>query len=217
MSVEIDPLQSLKNLLRNWWKIILIAYVGALVGLVASYLMPVKYQAGAVFSASIDFSQINFENLLGEREQPLTFTQYDEDLALQVVNRFLLQEQSAALAYAQSLDSSIDLAQFSRDSQIQRYNAEWYLRYRHANPEIAQQIVNYWANQAFEALQTAQANGNAESFVIVDLVAEAPLPQEPLYHNRGTLVLCGALIGLILGVLLVDGRIRFGKRTAKEV
>ncbi|MDY6872656.1 MAG: hypothetical protein SVR81_01640 [Chloroflexota bacterium] len=217
MSGELDPLQSLKNLLRNWWKIILIAYVGALAGLVASYLMPVKYQAGAVFSASIDFTQINFENLLGEQEQPLTFTQYDEDLALQVVNRFLLQEQSAALAYAQTLDPSIDLATFRRDNQIQRYHAEWYLRYRHTDPEIAQKIVNYWAMNAFEALQTAQANGKAESFVIVDLVAEAPLPQEPLYQNRGTLVLSGALIGIILGVLVVDGRIRFGKRTTKEV
>jgi LPS O-antigen subunit length determinant protein (WzzB/FepE family) len=217
MSGELDPLQSLKNLLRHWWKIILIAYVFSLVGLVASYLMPAKYQAGAVFSSSIDFTQINFENLSGENEQPLTFTQYDEDLAVQVVQRFLIQEQASALAFAKTLDSSIDAAAFNRDSQIQRYHAEWYLRYRHANPEIAQQIVNYWANEAFEALQAAQANGQAESFVIVDLVAEAPLPQEPLYHNRATLVLSGALIGLILGVLVVDGRIRFGKRTAKEV
>ncbi len=217
MSDELDPIQTIKNLFRNWWKIVLIAYAMAMVGLVASYLLPAEYQAGAVFSASIDFAQINFENLLGEKEQPLTFTQYDEDLALQVVQRYLNQEEAAALAYAQTLDPSIDLATFRRDSQIQRYHAEWYLRYRHTNPEIAQKIVNYWARNAFEALQVAQANGQAERFVIVDLVAEAPLPQEPLYRSRGTLVLSGALIGLVLGVLVVDGRIRFGKRTAEEV
>jgi LPS O-antigen subunit length determinant protein (WzzB/FepE family) len=217
MSDELDPLQTIKNLLNNWWKIVLIACALALVGLVASYLMPAEYQAGAVFSASIDFTQINFENLSGRGEQPLTFTQYDEDLAVQVVQRFLIREKGAALAYAQTLDPSIDLATFERDSQIQRYHAEWYLRYRHTSPEIAQEIVNYWATKAFQTLQAAQANGEAESFVIVDLVAEAPLPQEPLYRSRGTLVLSGALIGLILGVLVVDGRIRFGKRTAKEV
>ena len=216
MSDDLNPLQTLKNLLRNWWKIILIAYLFALVGLVASYLLPSKYQAEAVFSASIDFTQINFENMVMEDNLPLAFTQYDEDLALQVVARFLTEQMQNAFDYALTLDPSLTLTKFERDTQIERANANWYLRYRSSNPEIAQNVVNTWANLAFDSIKAAQANGDAETFVIVDLVQQASLPEKPLYQNRGTLVLAGTLIGIIVGILVVDGRLRFDTRRTQE-
>jgi LPS O-antigen subunit length determinant protein (WzzB/FepE family) len=46
--------------------------------------------------------------------------------------------------------------------------------------------------------------------VIVDLVREASLPVKPMYQQRGTLVLAGTLIGLVVGILVVDGKLRFG-------
>ena len=216
MSDMLDPIASLKNVFRNWWKIVLIAYLFSLVGLVASYLLPAKYQAEAVFTASIDFTEINFENLVDEDGNPAEFSQYDEDLALQVVERVLMGDTDAAFAYAQTLDPSLTLNEFERDSQISRYQAKWYLRYRHANPEIAQQIVNYWANLGYEDLKIAQADGEAESFVLVELTREAALPAKPLYQLRGTLVLAGALAGVVIGVLVVDGKLRFGSNGDQE-
>jgi LPS O-antigen subunit length determinant protein (WzzB/FepE family) len=216
MSADFIPLKTIKHLFRNWWKIVLIAYLFALVGLVASYLLPAKYQAEAVFSSSIDFTQINFENLAMEDNQALVFTRYDEDLAVQVVARYLTKEMQSAYQYALTLDPSLTETKFGRDMQIERANAKWYLRYRSANPEIAQKVVNYWANLAFDSLKEAQAKGEAETFVIVDLVREAPLPEKPLYQNRGTLVLAGTLIGIITGVLVVDGRLRFDERRPQE-
>lgn len=210
MSDTMNPLPSLKNLFRNWWKIILIAYLFALVGLVASYLLPAKYQAEAVLSSSIDFTEINFDNLVDGNDNPVKFTQYDEDLAVQVVQRFLIKDQEAALAFAQTLDDNLTEEAFIRDSQISRYHAEWTLRFRHPNSEIAQQVVNYWANKALTDLKAAQAVDEAETFVIVDLVREASLPVKPMYQQRGALVLAGTLIGLVVGILVVDGKLRFG-------
>ncbi len=137
MSDMLDPISSLKNIFHSWWKIVLIAYIFSLVGLVASYLLPAKYQAQAVFTASIDFTEVNFENLVDEKGDPVEFTQYDEDLALQVVERALMGDMDEAFAYAQTLDPSLTLDEFERDSQISRYQAKWYLRYRHASPEVA--------------------------------------------------------------------------------
>lgn len=216
MSDMLDPVSSLKNIFRNWWKIVLIAYLFSLVGLVASYLLPAKYQAEAVFTASIDFTQINFENMVDGNDYPLVFSQYDEDLALQVVERVLMGDMDAAFAYAQTLDSGLTLDEFERDSQISRYQAKWSLRYRHANPEIAQQIVNYWANLGLDDLRMAQENGEAESFVMVELTREAALPVKPLYQVRGTLVLAGALAGIVIGVLVVDGKLRFSSNDHQE-
>jgi uncharacterized protein involved in exopolysaccharide biosynthesis len=216
MSDSMNPLPSLKNIFRNWWKIVLIAYLFALVGLVASYLLPAKYEAEAVLSSSLDFTEINFENLVTDTGGPVTFTQYDEDLAVQVIQRYLIKKQNAALAYAQALDETITPATFAKDSQISRYHALWTLRFRHANPEIAQQVVNYWANEALRDLKAAQAAGEAETFVIVDLTQEASLPTEPTYQNRGTLVLAGTLIGVVVGILVVDGKFRFGPNGDQE-
>ncbi|MBG0788218.1 MAG: hypothetical protein H0S79_24280 [Anaerolineaceae bacterium] len=216
MSDMLDPISSLKNIFRNWWKIVLIAYLFSLVGLVASYLLPAKYQAQAVFTASIDFTEVNFENLVDGKGDPLEFTQYDEDLALQVVERVLMADTDEAFAYAQTLDPSLTLDEFERDSQISRYQAKWYLRYRHASPEVAQQIVNYWANLGFEDLKAAQTDGEAETFVLVELTREAALPVKPMYQQRGTLVLAGALAGIVIGVLIVDGKLRFGSNGNQE-
>ncbi|MBG0770919.1 MAG: hypothetical protein H0S82_04380, partial [Anaerolineaceae bacterium] len=157
-----------------------------------------------------------FENLYDDTGDPIEFTQYDEDLALEVVERILIKDTDAAFAYAQKLDPSLTLDEFERDSQISRYQAKWYLRYRHASPEIAQKIVNYWANLGFEDLRTAQAEGEAETFVIVDLTQEASLPAKPIYQMRGTLVLAGALAGIVIGVLAVDGKLRFGSNGNQE-
>jgi len=216
MSDTLDPKLSLQNILHNWWKIVLIAYLFSLVGLVASYLLPTKYQAEAVLSATIDFTEINYENLVDDKGKPVEFSQYDEDLALAVVERFMIQDIDAAFAYAQTLDPSLTLSKFERDSQIARDFAKWFVRYRHANPEVAQQVVNYWMNLGYEDLIAAQMDGETENYVMVEMVREAPLPTKPVYQVRGTLVLAGALAGIVIGVLLVDGKFRLGSNGKQE-
>ena len=213
---ELDFLTTFKNLLKGWWKIVVLAYLAALVGLVVSYLVPATYEAQATFNATIDFSQINFENLVGEGDEPLRFTQYDEDLALQVVERFAIAAKNDSYDYALTLDPTLSREKFESDMKVQRYHANWILSYRHADPAVAQAVVNFWADVAWQALQNAQANGEAEPYVIVNLVSEAALPEKPLYQNRGSLVLAGSLIGFVAGVLLVDGRWRFGGKPQQE-
>jgi len=217
MKNEFDPLITFTNLIQNWWKIVGFAVVLGLAGLGISFLQPAMYQAEAIFHASIDFTQINFENLVDRNDSPLRFTQYDEDLALQIVERMALSRKAAAFTNAQILDPSLDLKTFDENYQIQRYHALWYLRFRHEDPMIAQAIVNFWADETASALSFAQADGIAESFVIIDSVTGATLPHTPIYHNRNTLTLAGTLVGLFLGIMWVDGRIRYQIKQSVEV
>jgi hypothetical protein len=204
MQDVMTPMITFNRLLTGWWKIVLIAVLGGLIGLTASFFIPPMYEAEATFHASIDFTQINFENMVGEYGFPLIFTQYDEDLALQVVERVLLRERQEALRFAKTLDPDLDGQTFWENKQIQRYLGRWQLRYRHQDPEVAQAIVNYWAEIGMMALAEAQESGKAESFVMIDLVSEAELPQKPIYRNRSSLVLAGTLIGFTCGIILVD-------------
>lgn len=211
-----DPIKTYQHLLGRWWIIVIAAFVGGLLAFGFSYLKPEKYQAEAVFNASIDFTEINFENLQTDEGNPVTFTQYDEDLALQVVQRMLLGLKKEAFQYAQSLDPTLEIGTFDKNYQIRRYHALWYLRYRHQDPQIAQSIVNFWAERGWEALQEAQQEGRAEEFVILDLVSLAELPQAAIYYNRNNLILAGTMVGFVVGIILVDFSQRYGKKSQKD-
>jgi uncharacterized protein involved in exopolysaccharide biosynthesis len=196
--------ESINNLLKNWWKIVLFTVIFSLLGFGFSFLKPPKYEAEAIFSSTIDYREINFENLVDERQQPLEFTQYEVDLALSAVQRSLLKTRNEALDYAQSLDSTLDADRFEHDTLIERLHDRWYLRFRHENPKIAQDVVNRWVELGLEQLARDQMDELTEPYVMVDLVAEAALPSTPQYQNRNTLSLAGAVIGFMIGVWTID-------------
>ena len=180
---EFYPIQTINHLLNNWWKIVLWAGIFGILGLAFSYLKPPKYEAEAIFSSTIDYSQINFENLVNERGQPLEMTQYDLDLALSSVQRIIYQMKDNALAYAQSLDPNLEAGTFEYNMAVERLHDRWYLRFRHEDPQIAQSVVNYWAETAMTQLEKEQADSKIEPFVLSSLIARhltqsTPLPKQ---------------------------------------
>jgi uncharacterized protein involved in exopolysaccharide biosynthesis len=217
MDTEFDPLTSLNNFFRNWWKIALVAVLGGLLGLAVSLLQPPLFQAEAVFYASIDFTEINFENLVTEDGKPYQFTQYDEDLALEVVATVLLAKLNDAYEHALSLDPQMDYDTFLKNMQIMRNHGQWFLRYRHSDPAVAREVVNYWAAAGMAAIEAAQADETIETYVLVDLVALAEFASRADYRNRGVLVLAGTVIGFSAGILFVDSRKRFTAGPSGEV
>ena len=208
-------IDTVDHLLQNWWKITLFMIIFGSLGLVFSFLKPPKYEAEAIFSSSIDYSQINFENLQDENEQPLQFTQYDLDLALSAVQRSLLRVRNRTIVFAKTLDPTLDSATFEQNMRIDRYHDRWYLHYRHEDPQIAQSIVNYWAELGMAQLAEGQASNQVEPFVLASLIAHANLPDKPIYQNRNSLILAGTVIGFGIGVMLVDLKYRFFPSTTK--
>jgi hypothetical protein len=209
-------IDTLHHLLQNWWKIALCVIIFGLLGLAFSFIRPPKYEAQAIFSSTIDYSQLNFDNLVDDRNQPYELTQYDLDLALSAVQRILLQVRYRAIAYARTLDPTLDSGTFEQNMRLERLHDRWYLRYRHQDPLIAQSIVNHWAELGAAQLAEEQASGKVESFVLASLIAEADLPNRPIYQNRNTMVLAGSLIGFGVGVILVDIKSRYFSSTPQR-
>jgi uncharacterized protein involved in exopolysaccharide biosynthesis len=155
--------------------------------------------------------------MVGEYGEPLVWTQFEEDLALQVVQRMVLARSEGVYEHAVKQDPELSKETFLADYQIERYLGNWFLRYRHQDPKIAQDIVNFWAERAVQSVRKAQENGNAESFVIVDLVSLADEPASPIYYQRNTLILAGTAAGFFTGILWVDFGDRYKKRREREV
>jgi len=204
------PYQTITHLLQNWWKILVISILVGLLGLTLSFFQKPKYEAEAIFYATIDYRDINFEGLINnETGEPLGFSQYDADLALSVVQTILYKVKNDAFEYAQTLDPTLDEQTFNDNMMIERLHAEWFLKYRHEDPAVAQSIVNYWAQRGMEELKKAQQEELIEPYVMVDLAALAYLPQDPVYQNREWIVLASMLIGFAGGILFVDVRYRY--------
>lgn len=211
------PLDAINHLLKNWWKITLIAVIFGILGLIFSYFFPPKYEAEAIFYATIDYRDINFENLADETGTPLKFSQYDVDLALSTIQTMLLLTKGEAFAHGRIYDPILDGPTFNKNMRIERQHAEWYLRYRHQDPLVAQEIVNYWAEIGLARIKEAQATERIAPYVMTDLVSKASLPVTPIYQNRKVLVLAGAVIGFALGILVIDFQSRTtGKKEEQE-
>lgn len=211
----VDFMESMNNLFHRWWIIALCAILCGILGLAFSYINPPKYEAEAIFSASIDYSYINFENLVDETNSPVTFSQYDVDLALSAVQTVLLTVRSDVVTYAQTLDPTLDAATFEKNTIIERRLNLWYLRYRHEDAKIAQSIVNYWAELGIEEMKVQQADETIEPFVLVELTSTASLPKSPVYQNRNVLMLAGIIIGFAAGIIVVDARYRYFSQKEK--
>ena len=204
---EFYPIQTINHLLNNWWKIVLWAGIFGILGLAFSYLKPPKYEAEAIFSSTIDYSQINFENLVNERGQPLEMTQYDLDLALSSVQRIIYQMKDNALAYAQSLDPNLEAGTFEYNMAVERLHDRWYLRFRHEDPKSPNQWSITGLNR-HDPIGKEQADSKIEPWLSEldcpgHLTQSTPLPKQEYPgpgwdHHR-----------LCLGILLIDIRYRF--------
>lgn len=216
MRDEFDPVASFENLIKNWWKIVLAAVIGGLLGLAFTFLHPPLYESEVIFHTSIDFTQINFENLVGVYGEPVVWSQYDEDLALQAIERVLRNQTGETFQYSQTLDPNLKVETFRVWWQIERYHGLWYIRFRHTDPKIARDVVSFWADKGLTALRGAQEEGKIESFVFVDQVTEANLPEKPTYYKTGVLALSGTVIGFLAGILGVDLLYPYHKPAKKE-
>jgi hypothetical protein len=61
-----------------------------------------------------------------------------------------------------------------------------------------------WAELGYDALVSAQQAGNIPDYVLFESPSLANLPTAPVRLGTIQLVLAGALIGFILGIMLVE-------------
>lgn len=201
---EFVPFEHFARMMRKWWAIVLVAILGGLTGFGVHQFQPPLYEAQATFLASIDFNKVDLLHPPAPTPAPYQFTQYDEDISLVVVESSLRYVVPQVVEYARTIGLQVDSNTLLNQTTIERENAYWMLRFRSTDPVKVQKIVDYWADLGFADLQAKQKAGQLPSYIFFDLIQKADLPGSPRYFRTNVFVLAGAVIGLLVGVVLVN-------------
>ena len=103
-----------------------------------------------------------------------------------------------------SMGISITHNDLINNSTIERKVDVWELRYRSQDPLKAQEIVDTWSKIGYQAMLSWQESGIAPDYVTFQSPTLAEVPQEPVLYNRNKVILAGALIGFILGIIVTS-------------
>jgi hypothetical protein len=195
MPQEFSSKDEILNMLRLWWV------------LAIAYTRPPIYQAKATLYTSIDFQKINDVRL----------TEYDEDMTINSVQSVLLSNdviESVLMSTAES-DVVLDYATFMGHMSIYRKFTDYELYFRDANPDIAQLVVNAWADTGIQTYQRLQLEGRLPAYVYVSVGSLAEAPVASLHQLRNSYSLAGTILGLVAGIFISSTQRRSSISTKK--
>jgi uncharacterized protein involved in exopolysaccharide biosynthesis len=195
---EFSPLVYLHRILNLWWLVFISIVLGGTLGFIFFQLHHPVYEATATYFVTIDLTRFPIQ---GVREDLI---QYNEDMAVNTTQGALLSTQVLDDVINQLKQQGLSLSRevLLQNVTIERKHDIWELRYRSQVPADAQKIVNLWAQIGYQAMLSWQASGLAPDYVIFQPPSTAIIPQLPVLYGRNNLILAGALIGLIIGIVL---------------
>jgi uncharacterized protein involved in exopolysaccharide biosynthesis len=211
ISNEFSPHEYFSRVINFWWLVLLTIFLGGAVGFIFFHLHPPVYEATATYFVTLDLNRFPIQ---GVREDLI---QYNEDMALGTTEGALLSTEvvNNVLIKVKNLGQSLSVNDLLNNSTVERKHDIWELRYRSQDPSVAQSIVNTWAQIGYQAMVSWQASGKAPDYVIFQSPTLAVIPQKPVLYGRSNLMLAGALIGLIVGIIISNMLSPASKRTVQ--
>ncbi len=197
-AVEFSPHEYFTRIFRYWWVVLLTTIIGGAAGFTFYQLHPPIYEATATYFVTLDLTRFPIR---GVREDAI---QYNEDMALNTTEGALLSMTVLNDVIQQANDRGIKLnEQDLRDNYtIERRQDVWELRYRSPIATTAREVTNLWAQRGYQEMLSWQATGLSPAYVIFQPPTLARLPQQPVAYGRNNIVLAGALIGFVIGIVI---------------
>ncbi len=207
-SNEFSPYEYFTRAINLWWVVCVSILLGGALGYAFFHLHRSMYEATATYIVTIDLTRFPMQGMQAD------LIQYNEDMAVNTTQDALLSDAvlndvSKQLNTQGLVVTTSDLLQ---NYTIERKHEVWELRYRSPVPAVAQSVVNTWAQIGYQAMLSWQAKGQAPAYVIFQAPSQAHLPTQPVLYGRNNLMLAGAVVGLIVGIVIST---RFSRRSQK--
>ncbi len=197
-SNEFSPYYYLSRTVNLWWVVCVSMLVGGTLGFAFFQLHRPVYEATATYMVTIDLSRFPLQGIQAD------LVQYNEDLAVNTTQGVLLSD-AVVNEVSQQLNANgmqMSAGQLLQNYTIERKHELWELRYRSPAPGDAQTVVNAWAQIGYQAMLSWQARGLVPAFVIFQPPSHALLPARAVLYGRNNLMLAGAMVGLIVGIVI---------------
>ena len=171
---EYSPLDTFQNVLNHWWWIVLLALAGGGVGWVFHRLQPPVYEARAVLTVMIDYTQT----------APLT--EYDHDHTIGIVKAVILSKDviDQVLLEAREQQITVEGMEYQRTIFLERKHSILELIVRQSNPQVAAALANLWAGVAYETLIEAQRDAVQARLLRGELIALEKCLQLPAASEK---------------------------------
>ena len=136
-------LEWLENLGARWYILAAGMILGGLLGWGAAMLKAPVYEANAVFTVTIDYTQTG------------ALSDIEEDQAMRGVGDIIFSEEviDATLERLESEGLTLSKDEFYDDAIFDREEFRWAIRYRDADPQLAYQVLHAWEATSDEILQ----------------------------------------------------------------
>jgi hypothetical protein len=207
---EFVLLDKFQHTLRWWWLIVAAGLLGGTGGyLIHRLFQPSLYEAQAVFVGTLSIDRIPLAVPSPNPDPKITptpyqITEYDEDIMLAMIQAALNEVRPQVAAAAQQKSLPVDLAMLNQQGVIERHLEEWFVRFRHADPRVAQEVTNLWAQMGLEKMKAYEQSGLIKPYVVYKLANLAELPTRPLYFQNSLLIFGGLLVGMAAGLILIN-------------
>jgi len=197
-SDELTPYEYFNNTFRLWWLVFLATLLGGALGFVFFHLHPPVYEATSTYFVTIDLTKFPLQAVKED------LIQYNEDMALSTTEGALLSSSVLQDLVSQLKTDGMSLTTMDllQNYTVERKHDVWELRYRSTIPADAQTVVNTWAQIGYQAMLAWQSTGKAPAYVVFQPPSPATLPTQQVFYGRSNLMLAGALIGLIIGIII---------------
>jgi len=212
-SNEFSPYEYFNRVIGLWWLVALTTFIGGIFGYIFFHLHPPLYEATATYIVTIDLNRFPIQ---GVREDLI---QYNEDMALNTTQNALLslEVRDQVIAQLNSKGIPITNTDLINNNTIERKQDVWELRYRSENPQQAQEVVDTWAKIGYQAMLSWQESGKAPDYITYNSPTVSVTPYEPVLYDRNKIILAGALIGFIVGVIATSLISRPPKKSIQEL
>jgi capsular polysaccharide biosynthesis protein len=153
MEPEFSPLHTYVSIRRRWWLVVILTLVGGLLAWGYHLLRPPLYEANATLVALLDFSRP--EVIIGDDAQ-----HYQEDSILLAAQNLILSTETLSSVLGEVERRELPVRQLRPGHEIflERKQSMFELRVRNADPDVAAQVANLWAEKALAALEDAHAH-----------------------------------------------------------
>jgi len=211
-SDEFSPREYFSRIMRLWWVVLLATVLGGTLGFIFFHLHQPIYEATATYFVTLDLNRFPLKSTKED------LIQYNEDMALNTTEGALLSTNvlNNLIAEEKKVGKTLTQDDILQNYTIERKHDVWELRYRSSDPSEAMEIVNTWANLGYQEMITWQATGKAPAYVIFQPPRPALQPKQPVLYGRNKLIIAGALIGFIIGIIISALLGRIPEKTIQE-